>query len=521
LFIDLENLMSRLSRALVWAGALSALWTSTARAQFAELAKRVPSSANAVALVNVEKLMTSPVAVKEKWQEKRDTAFASGVSFLPPDSKQAILAMQIDLTMWVPLWEAAILELDHEPAMDKVAEMTGGTADTVNGKEAVDLPEDAYVVKFAKSTAAFMAPANRQAVGRWLRESESRTAPALSPYLMEAYRFANDVGTPVILALDLEDALPLAGLKAQLADAKEFLTQHKLEAEPVAKLLSGIRGITLGVTFGDKPFGKVKVDFRDAVSISPEAAKASLIHVLAKRGAMIEEFEDWKPAVAGKQVTLEGNLEASGMRRLSSLFDRPPSLKAKQPPSSSPAPENKESVARVASQSYFHKVTDLLKDLQHKNKTNSNTTIPQVGVWMSKYAGKIDQLSVLNVDPELVSYGAMVSDSLRAAHNAITSGAARSRIRQVNTPMQYDYYSGGTTYGYTYRDGYYGAGVVPYGTYGTVAVPDQAAYAHERARVRTEERVTSANDARGIVQNIQQATTDMKRKMTQKYMAEF
>jgi hypothetical protein len=54
-----------------------------------------------------------------------------------------------------------------------------------------------------------------------------------------------------------------------------------------------------------------------------------------------------------------------------------------------------------------------------------------------------------------------------------------------------------------------------------LAVPDQAAYAHERARFRTEERVTSANDARGIVQNIQQATADTRRKMTQKYGAEF
>jgi len=506
----------------IWLAAIASLLESPASGQFAELARRVPSSANAVALVNVEKLMASPVAVREKWQEKRDTAFASGISFLPPDSKQAVLAMHIDLALWVELWEAAILELDHEPDMGKVAAMTGGTADTVIGREAVDLPEDAYVVKFGKSTAAFMAPANRQAVARWLRETDAHMEPGLSPYLSEAYAFANDVGTPVILALDLEDALPSAGIKAQLAEAKEFLTQHKLDADQLAKMLAGIRGITLGITFGERPFGKIKVDFREAVPISADAAKAALIHVLAKRGAMIEEFEDWKPAVKGKQVTLEGNLEASGMRRISTLFARPPSLKPARPQSSSVASDqNKESVARVASQGYFHKVVDLLQDLQTKNKTNSNATIPQVGVWMDKYASKIDQLSVLNVDPDLVGYGAFVSDSLRAAHNSITSGAANSRIRQANSQMQYDYYSGGTTYGYTYRDGFYGAGYVPYGTYGTVAVPDQTAYARERARIRTEERVTSTNDARGIVQNIQQATADMRRKMTQKYQAEF
>src|SRR5262245_6549317 len=130
--------------------ALAVLIESSASAQFAELAQRVPASANAVAFVNVEKLLASPVAVREKWQEKRDKAFASGVSFLPPDSKQAVLAMHIDLALWVQLWEAAILELDHEPDMNKVAAITGGVVDAVSGRNVVEMPGDAYVVKFAK-----------------------------------------------------------------------------------------------------------------------------------------------------------------------------------------------------------------------------------------------------------------------------------------------------------------------------------------------------------------------------------
>lgn len=488
-----------------------------AGAQFGELAQRIPPSANAIALVNVEKLMASPVAAKEKWKGKRDAAFASGISFLPPDSQQAVLAMELDLALWLPLWQAAILQLDHQPDVAKIAAMTGGAADKVQGHDAVDLPEDAYAVKLGNSIAALMAPANRQAVARWLRESESRQSPALSTYLTEAYRYANDAGTPVILALDLEDALPIDALQAALDESQDILALHKLDARLMAGTLSGIRGITLGITFADKPFGKIKVDFREAVSLQAEAAKAVLIHVLSKRGAMINEFAEWKPTVSGKQVTLEGYLGNSGMRRISSLFDRPPALK----PSAAPSATNAESIAREASIAYFRKVVEMLDDLQSQNKSNPNTSFAQVGVWMSKYANKIDQLSVLRVDPELLAYGAAVSDSLRAAHNAITSGAARSRIRQVNTPMQYDYYTSSTTYGYTYRQGYYGAGYVPYGASATVAVPNQLQYQHERARVRTEERVTSANDARGIVQEIQGLTADMRRKMTQKYQAEF
>ena len=51
-----------------------------------------------------------------------------------------------------------------------------------------------------------------------------------------------------------------------------------------------------------------------------------LLHALAKRGAMIDELQNWTPKVDGQQVTLEGDLTASGMKRIFSLFDRPPTF---------------------------------------------------------------------------------------------------------------------------------------------------------------------------------------------------
>jgi hypothetical protein len=286
------------------------------------------------------------------------------------------------------------------------------------------------------------------------------------------------------------------------------------------QLLAGLRGVTLGVTFSEKVFGKLKVDFARDVSIPPQTAKALLLHALGNHGAMIDEFEEWKPGVSGKQITLEGYLTDSGMRRLASLFDRPPSLKAKAP-SAQATPKTKEQLTLEATQGYFKRVSELLDDLSKKPKENPTAQFPQIGVWMDNYAKKVDKLSILNVDPEMVAFGGFASDSLRAAYNAIRQGSANKRIRQVNTPMQYDYYSFGNTYGYTYRENYYGAGYVPYGTYGTVAVPDMSAYQHERTRIKTEERVTSANSAKDLMQNLQKATADVRRKMTVKYNVEF
>jgi hypothetical protein len=494
-----------------------ALCAASVRAQFEELVKKVPSSTNAIAFVNVEKLMASPIAVKEKWAQKKDSAFASGVSFLPSDAKVALLPMQLEHETWAPMWEAAIMDIDHEPSQAKAVALTGGKADTIIGREAVALPGNAYLVRLATKTVAFLAPANRQAMARWMREIDSRKEMSLSPYLTEAYGYANEIGTPIILAMDLEDTLTPQTLVVRMEEEKEFLARHKLDPAQTAALLSTIRGITLGLVFSDQTSGKLRVDFGINVTMEPETAKAALLHVLAKRGAMIDEFAEWKPVVKGKTFFLEGRLGPSGMLRISSLFNRPPSLQA---PEITPEQKvmTKEQQVVAASQNYFKQINKLYNDLRAQKAGSSSYTMPQLGVWMSKYAAKIDQLSVLNVDPELIDYGANAADLLRGGYNAIREGAASNRVRQVNTPMQYNYYSYGNTYGYAYNG--WGMGG-PVGNYGTVAVADTAAYRQQRAAIHAEERVKSGTQARSSIQELEKATADIRKKMTTKYQVDF
>ncbi len=492
-------------------------FAAPAAAQFADLAKRVPDSANVVALVNMDVLLASPFAKTINLAGRREAAYKSGVSFLPPDTRHAILSMDMDFDLWVPMWESAVIDLDHQPDMGKIAAMSGGSADLIQGIPVVQLPSDAYVAKFGPSTAAFMAPANRQATTRWVQNSLRKTKPDLSLYLSEALHYVDDLRTPVVVAIDMKNAYSPVEIRTRLLQSRELIERFKLDEEQVIRTLSGLRGVTLGITFIDKPFGKVKIDFEDEINLSPEIAKAAMIHVFSNHGVLLDEFEEWTPKVSGKSISLEGTMTESGLKRVSSLFNRPPSLRPLDP-NNLPTPKSAEEQMKDASLAYYHQVEDLLKDLK---KTKPTTSMGAIGVWLNKYASKIDQLSVLHVDPELVNYGAFASDSFRAAYNSIRSGAAKSRIRQVNTPMQYDYYTQTNTYGYTYRDGYFGAGVVPWGDTYTYAVPDVQAYANEKARVRTEERVASGNDARQIVQGIEKATAEIRRKMTQKYSVDF
>jgi hypothetical protein len=494
---------------------------STASAQLQQLAAKVPADANSLVLLNIEKVMNSPAAVKNKWNTDHSKSYSAGITFLPPNSKAAVLAAQYDFEMMKPVWQVAAMELDHEASLPLVERVTGGTPDQIGSLGAVALPGDAYIVKFAPQVLAALAPANRQLVGRWVREAETAAGPRLSPYLMEAYGFANDLGTPLVLAMDLQDVATVDAIRAMLQESGKYKDAAAIEQRVL--LLASIRGVTLGITLAsDEPFGKIKVDFANDVTVPAAEAKAMLLHALGKRGAMLDELEDWTAKVAGKQVTLEGNLTRSGTRRIASLFDRPPAFKADAAATDTQVAADPSQPSAQASQEYYRRVVELFEDLRQKPKREgSGYTIGSIGVWCDNYARKIDKLPILGVDPELVGFGAYTAEGLRAAAEAIKMIGARKNVRQANAQPQYDYYTYGTTYGYSYRSGYGGAGYVPYGSSATVAVPNTTAYSKELARIATEERASGATDARGIFDQLEKAQSEIRRKMTMKYNVEF
>ncbi len=58
----------------------------------------------------------------------------------------------------------------------------------------------------------------------------------------------------------------------------------------------------LGITFGEKPFGSIKVDFGADASLLKDVGAELLLEVLAKHGATIDDFATWKAKVDGKQI---------------------------------------------------------------------------------------------------------------------------------------------------------------------------------------------------------------------------
>jgi hypothetical protein len=518
--------MNRLMPLVTCALILGFVTLDSAQAQFRELVKPVPSTANALMMFDAAKVFESPAAVSGGWKDEYHKAFAAGLVSLPPGTNRYVAASQIDFEFMEPMWDVAVLEVDHQPSLPSIARELGGSLDSVSDMPAVVLPSDTYIVQLAEQIVAAMSPANRQVVGRWLRELPNQNASNLSPYLQEAIGFVDNVGTPIIMALDLQDVLVPQGIRERM-QAMESLKDQDFDPEALTSLLASARGVTLGITIREKPYGSIKVDFGEDASMLQDFAKPLLLEILANRGAMIEDIENWGSKVEGNTVTLGGYLTESGLRRVMSLLESPINFAhASAGEEQDPAEADQAKMAQ-ASKAYFDSIMSLFDDLQGRKGTATHLNI--YGVWFDKYAKKVDQLPLLNVDPDLLNYGQFVAEQLRNASMAIKGIGMRSRVRQVNevANMEAPTHSwgaswGGSRYG---RYGWYGGGGAAGGYYqGYLGNPIQGSLRQQqtiRTQVRAQEKGRGAANVQGIIQNIKNVTGEVRRQMTQKYQIEF
>jgi hypothetical protein len=490
-----------------------------ASAQVEGLRSRIPTDANTVVVIDVEKLFGSPAAERERWAAKRKAAFESGVTFLSENTQGVVIAAKIDLEYGQTVWELAQVRVSEGASINTVAARFGGKIDSIEGRSSVRLPNDSYVVQVSPQSFASYTPANRQEVGRWLKATDtSSTDQSISPYLASAFNYVQKVGTPIIMAIDLAGVLSSEQIGERLAGSP-LATAAGDKLPAIVSTLSGIKGVMLGVTVGQAPFGSIRVDFDGPAAPLLENGKDLLIAVLEKHGAMIDDISEWKASAEGNTLIIKGNLSTSGLRRALSVLELPPSLGHAMDTVKLETSSDPESIKRIASQQYYSSINTLLTDLKQERKDAKSLTAGGVAMWYDKYARKIDNLPLLNVDEELLAFGRDVSELLRGGENSLKAVGMRSATRQG---LNEGDTSGATTYfaadsGYVgyggYRAGYAGSYVNPY-------------YANrEKGRsdaiIRRQERTLGAANVQEMWQTIETATADIRRAMTAKYNAEF
>lgn len=486
-------------RCLLLGVAVSLISSVEVDAQLEETARWIPDSANSLVIVRADQIFNSEIAKKERWKTDRIKAFQAGATFLPPSTEQLLMAAQLDFEYMDPIWQVAIFERSGT-AIDirKVSQRLGGNLEKIGDNDAIVLPNDAYLVKLDDNTLGTMTPANRQVTARWLA-TQKFASMSLSNYLTHAVKFAED-NADIIVAFDLESALHPAEI---LNRVKESGLVSDEQAQDISKTLTTIEGLTLGITINDKVTGAIKIDFNSSPAKLGPLAKQMLIHALEKNSLMIPDFQNWDMQVKGNQLLMMGPLSEMGLRQIGSLIEHPlvPDFVADESAGGSQVD------MKTRSLQYFGSIQTLTEELRHQN-FQAMTTYAK---FFDKYARQIDNLSVLNVDPVVLSYGAYVADSFRS----VSAGLLDVNLQKVQDRSTYeagsaDYHGRGdyTNWnGYTSRVGWGGGGY--------------NSNMRNRQRVSGQAQLQGEIGAKDILRDVEAKTAEVRQQMSQKYQVDF
>ena len=479
---------------------------STGFGQFAELSSKVPTGANAIVAMDVAALAHTPLAQEQGWTQKLQAAYASRAVFLPPEAERLLMASQVlPNADFQQNWEVAVMTLTEPLSLQTVARAEGGYLDQIDGKDVVWTPSDAYFVALNDNMLGILAPAQRQTVARWIEESAKNRGDTLSSYLQLSLGKVTDK-TQIVLAIDLNNVVTPHRVEDRLKQS-ETLAKSSLKLSDTVALIQSLQGATIEVSVGDTARARARIDFGLPVKMTDVIAKRLVLEALEHLGMELADIGNYRFSTLSRSILAEGELSPTGLRRLLSVIDIPTTkfseLKEEtedtQTPSAGDMAEN--------SQVYFKSVVALLDDLRG-DRQKQDTRGGMDGLWMERYARKIDRLPILHVDEDLLAWGSQTAETLRQMATARRGAGLSIGVQQ--SALRTGAYTGGYS---NYSYGYGGAGYV--------GVSSATSNEKDRNQIkRTAQNRATATKVEGW-RLIEGATADIRRTMTHRYGVEF
>jgi hypothetical protein len=192
--------------------------------------------------------------------------------------------------------------------------------------------------------------------------------------------------------------------------------------------IMAIRGLRLDIFFDEQTTAAITVDFASPVGSDAPLMKSILLEALGDLGVGLDSFQASEPKADANSIRLAARFTDEDLRRVMTLVLTPhPAQPSDSIPSPPPAPApgavtvktpsstTPRPAPRVSSDNnvkYFKAVDQILKDLTRANRNAKDYA--RTATWHDNFANKIDQLSTLAVDPDLVAYGTSVSSKLRS-----------------------------------------------------------------------------------------------------------
>ncbi|HUN81355.1 MAG TPA: hypothetical protein VMV81_07570 [Phycisphaerae bacterium] len=493
--------MRPLNRVVV---AVAVVFCAASIARSEDLLSHVPSNANAVAIIDVDKLLASPLGVREKWKEKFKNAYASAPLVVPPNASRVVMAASIDPTTMQSCWEVSAMDLAAAPSMEQIARAEGGYVDSLAGKQAAWSPINAYFVRLDNHVLGSVAPANRQFATRWAASANS--PDSMNPYLKAAVDSRTD-RTCYLFAMDLADATSQRKVKRRMQSGDfASLASKEFDPEKVSQVIASIKGITLDLGIREDINGSAVVEFGKSAGALADFAKPLLLEALGKFGVAVDDFQSWTPSIEGNKLTLTGSLSTDGFRQLLHIVDPPAPLVAAEAESKQPAAPKDSGPNAAASKQYYQAVAKILENTG--KRVRNATSMTQGATWVARDARFIDRLPILNVDPDLLNWGMQMSAGLRDMAGVVGVGGLQAQARTISI-LEGTGSSGGGGGDYTESEHDYTADIARQNTQ------------RQRIAAAKEQKAKTGQAAAQIYAALEASRSQIRAAMVQRYKIEF
>jgi len=500
----------RTSRFIAITALAIGLATARANADAAALAKRLPSGANVVAYIDVDSILNSKLGVKEGWRAKLKDSYASTPLIVPPNAKQVLMASWLEPNSVTPMWEVSLMELSTTPSLERIARDEKGFTESFGDKLAAWTPANAYYVRLDSKLLGVVSPSDRQFAARWSARGAG-SSDHLSPYLHAAVSKL-EPKTDYMFVLDLDHMISEKRFRRRLAlDEIACLAGKEIDVNKFCDVLGSVKGLKLVVQVGEDITGNCTVDFGRAVADLGAHAKPLLLEILAKSGAGIDDFNEWKVVAKGNAVQLNGTLSVDGFRRLLSVVDPPSPRDTDEAPASmgtpdKPAPAATPEMVAQASQKYFKAAADILDGIG--KQVNTANAMTNGATFVARDARRLSRLPLLNVDPELAQWGTGVSNRLMQVATSLGVGGFNSQAGALRV-----------------QESWVNDNVNDY-TYGVRRVDpnddvNRRNVNRQRMAATAEAKAATLREISQVLQEIETSRAAIRTAMTQKHKAEF
>ncbi|HTL29204.1 MAG TPA: hypothetical protein VL282_08285 [Tepidisphaeraceae bacterium] len=491
-------MLNRSHRIAIVAVVFTMLLADRSLGDFQSLAKKLPPETNVLVAINVAKILNSPYSKQQDWAGNLAEKWQTRPLMVPPGVNRLVMGADLDPKTIDSTWQMCLMEMLQMPSMDSIAQAHRGYVDRVWDKNAIVSPQNAYFVPLDDKTLASLTPASRRTIAKWLRQPAD--GGMTSVYLKTVAMGLSD-NTDITMALDLEGAFAVPAARKWLDDNEmpEFKGQN---LDAIARQFGHINGLRLDVSIDNDINARGTVSFDQDAAVLGPVAKPLTIGILKYAGMALPDLDDWKFATSGKTVTMEGKLSEASLRNLLSLVQSPiPSTGTTDSTAANQTPAGQPLDPAVASQKYYKFICMILDNLSAK------TSLADTSTWFKNSARRIEQAPILNVDPALVEWGAMVTTKLKEVAAMTAIGQTQTSARAASLQ------SSAVDYGaYTYDAS---------GKFYSKVSAEGEANRQQRRQAASEQKAQAQQQGAQMLADIPSSRAKIRTEMTAKYKIEF